>query len=93
MEATAACMETSATTAACVETSATTAAYMGTSAAHVGTSAAAASASATAATAASTATEQSLTRVGIRRRISLDGRRRLRLNQRSDGQYTADRTE
>jgi hypothetical protein len=36
--------------------------------------------------------EQNLTCVGIRRRISLDGKRRVRLNQRSDGEYTADFT-
>ena len=37
--------------------------------------------------------ESSLTRVGFCRRVSLDGRRRVRLNQRSVGQYTADFTE
>jgi hypothetical protein len=36
--------------------------------------------------------EQNLTCVGIRRRISLDGKRRVRLNERSDGEYTADLT-
>jgi hypothetical protein len=34
--------------------------------------------------------EQSLTRVGIRRRITLNGRRRVCLNDRGDGKYTAD---
>jgi hypothetical protein len=31
--------------------------------------------------------------LGFRRRVSLDGRRRVRLNQRSVGEYTADLTE
>jgi hypothetical protein len=39
------------------------------------------------------ASEQGLTGVGIRWRIALDGKRRLRPNQRSVGEYTADLTD
>jgi hypothetical protein len=34
------------------------------------------------------ASEQSLTRIRVRGRISLDGKRRVRLNRRSVGEYT-----
>jgi hypothetical protein len=37
--------------------------------------------------------EQSPTRVGFRRRVSLDGKRRVRLNHRSIGEYTTNLTE
>jgi len=39
------------------------------------------------------ASQQSLARVGIRRRVFLAGKRRVCLNQRSNGKYTAHRTE